>query len=239
MNKQLKNTAVKVENKQQVRCVVALVELVTGRKSTWSKSDFEWAASDLRGWILINKNVHLTYDDEPRGKIITLEDLVWGYGLAPDWAVCLLEMATGDFRWGDGKIKSCALNGSDIDEGHRHTTADSISTRPKSKSEINSHWNGEGLPPVGVECEVIREHEPIEVAHIKFIDNDVVFYNLSSEGMQHVHSFAPLALVKFRPLKTERDEFIERLKSLISLRERDGATTVCGEVYDAGARFTD
>lgn len=112
-----------------------------------------------------------------------------------------------------------------------------FNTNNPTHEETKPQWNGEYLPPVGAECFMEMEHEPTQKVKLKYIDNDVVFYNLIETP--HIHSFAPVALVKFRPLKTEREKLRERLLDIIASVGQMSNGVLADALIDAGARFND
>lgn len=75
-------------------------------------------------------------------------------------------------------------------------------------------WNGEGLPPVGCECELYDSESGWEVVFVKYVGNKTVVVDLL-DGDEY--SFE-LSTCEFRPLRTEaerkREEAIAALKQL-------------------------
>ncbi|WP_312359129.1 hypothetical protein [Mixta calida] len=75
-------------------------------------------------------------------------------------------------------------------------------------------WNGEGLPPVGCECELFDSESGWEVVFVKFVGNKTVVVDLL-DGDKY---FFELSTCEFRPLRTEaerkREEAIAALKQL-------------------------
>ncbi len=68
-------------------------------------------------------------------------------------------------------------------------------------------WDGEGLPPVGTECEVSNCGNPFEFCEIKYMGDKVCVVGYDVYGDQHYH----LSSVKFRPIRTEEEKLIDQL----------------------------
>lgn len=97
----------------------------------------------------------------------------------------------------------------------------------------NWHARGE-LPPVGVECEV--EYNSAEIKK-KFHRVIPVFYSKSLAIFEDVRGGEVAYFIKcckFRPIRTDREKFIEAAMSVGELRGRDGAKEVYGRLFDAG-----
>lgn len=87
-------------------------------------------------------------------------------------------------------------------------------------------WNGEGLPPVGVECEIqfIKDTPPQEWFSFKLIGmhDEIVIVTLDGENTwRHISKFSP-DKVTFRPIRSEAE------------RKRDESLRVIYEILDAG-----
>lgn len=116
--------------------------------------------------------------------------------------------------------------------------------------EVPQEWNGEGLPPIGCECEVdiaestglSRQELELNGEKVSVISNvknkrgfEVTVFEISDGG---VFCFSSEL---FHPLKTQqekdREAFIARC---VSLTQLDGSMAVegFGIAYDDGARFT-
>jgi ribosome modulation factor len=91
-------------------------------------------------------------------------------------------------------------------------------------------WNGEGLPPVGCECE--RETpRGWSRCKINYLSTKVVVYQMLESGNEYAST---LSAYRFRPIRTEadrkREEAINEIASLI------GRGTFCDDaagIYDA------
>lgn len=115
-------------------------------------------------------------------------------------------------------------------------------------------WNGEGLPPVGLEVEVCDSDEPHEAyakhigEKVKIIAHDVL--NGDDEGLPvAVYSYDcswgkgyhALVAGKFRPIRTAEQIAAEERVKAIDEMTGSGiagglAPWVCAELYDAGYR---
>lgn len=96
-------------------------------------------------------------------------------------------------------------------------------------------WNGEGLPPVGVECEIqfLKDTPPAEWFSFKLIGvhEEIVIITLDGENTwRHISKFSP-DKVKFRPLRTEAERAIDEMVWLSGVSI--GAAKI---LYDAGYR---
>lgn len=97
-------------------------------------------------------------------------------------------------------------------------------------------WNGEGLPPVGCECELYDCEKWIEVK-IKYTgDNVVVVHEFGSAHPERVFHLAKKP-ENFRPIRTEaerkREEAVEALSQLVEYRHGCGHMPMAGWIYDA------
>jgi len=88
---------------------------------------------------------------------------------------------------------------------------DAIEASKKSQEPESKEWDGEGLPPIGCECEVSFFNQAFESGVILFMGSEMAIINLNSTGYseQHCH----LNSTHFRPLKTQeqkdREAFID------------------------------
>ncbi len=91
------------------------------------------------------------------------------------------------------------------------------------------NWDGEGLPPAGVECEVLTTIN-WRVCKILYMGGDwVVFEHKDAEFS------CLLCSCEFRPLKTEGDKSYEEMMTI--WREGDGdVRTFCRDLYLKGYR---
>ena len=96
-------------------------------------------------------------------------------------------------------------------------------------------WDGTGLPPVGVECEIkfLKYTPPAEWFSFKLIEvhDEIVIITLNGENKwQHISKLSP-DKVTFRPLRTEAERAIDEMVQL------SGVSTGAAKIlYDAGYR---
>lgn len=91
-------------------------------------------------------------------------------------------------------------------------------------------WNGDGLPPVGVECERSWAGDPWEKCVVNYIG--VEFAVVTVYGRENTYM---LNSVKFRPLRTEedrkREEAVQEMEKIIIGPSQALATA--GKIFDA------
>ena len=90
-------------------------------------------------------------------------------------------------------------------------------------------WDGEGLPPIGTECEFLIDRW--RTCRILFaVKSLIVFYD--DEGLERCRN---VDSVKFRPIKTEGEKSYEEMMNI--WREGDGdVRTFCRDLYLKGYR---
>ncbi len=107
----------------------------------------------------------------------------------------------------------------------------------QSKSD-SPGWGGEGLPPVGTECEFHWGDDDWEIGHIEYLSEQTVVITLT-DGAENSYTTGE---VKFRPLKSEaersRETAIDELSDLIESSDADGYNYggLAAVIYDAGWR---
>lgn len=117
-------------------------------------------------------------------------------------------------------------------------------TREQYEAALKPAWNGEGLPPVGTECEVIEE-KPLSVFD-KWTPCKVIHFNCRDEKETQVciidnnGDFAILYsndAFKFRPIRTEaerkRDEFANACIEIDRKGDYSNSHAFFCGVYDA------
>jgi hypothetical protein len=228
----LRNTAVKVENEIQARCVVALYELV-GFKTDFSDSDYKASVG-----LYIGNYGPFPKEVVPTAALpnaeITLDQLAWNYDLAPEWAV---NIKFGDTPFFSDGIKQVQRISSGIQTylagDESMCQFDLISTRPQAKQE--QQWPEKGsLPPIGVECECTWGGK-VEWARCILSTHGRVF---TSQGIEHLSFYEDDESFEFRPIQTERDKFIEKAYE-VNYPDWEVSKELLGNLYDAGARFND
>lgn len=95
--------------------------------------------------------------------------------------------------------------------------ATAIVTREQYESAIAAQqpaWNGEGLPPVGVKCEIMRGISEWRPVVINFISENLTVFKTPDDVEKCYHT----RNLRFRPLRTEADRKREEtINALISL----------------------
>lgn len=115
----------------------------------------------------------------------------------------------------------------------------------KAEKIINDAINDNGwyergeLPPVGVECEYL--YEPISQRYgkckIAAINGIAVAFTL--DDFSNTIFVSTMERAKFRPIKTERDLFIERFMKQWHGKEDMIIYEFVGDQYDKGLRYTE
>ena len=97
-------------------------------------------------------------------------------------------------------------------------------------------WNGEGLPPVGVECEFSFSGEPYRKCEILFLSKYTLVIKDCSLNGDDEESYCPED-VKFRPIQSEadkkREHAVEALSQVVEYRHGCGYKPMSGWIYDA------
>jgi len=108
--------------------------------------------------------------------------------------------------------------------------------RPIAEPKASAEWNGEGLPPVGVECEMsYAGHEWMNCVLIAHGDEQIIFkLDGCREFSGHRNNY------KFRPIRSPqeiaRDEAINGMAEIIEYRNGCSPKPLAGWLYDAGYR---
>lgn len=97
-----------------------------------------------------------------------------------------------------------------------------------------ARWNGEGLPPVGCECELFDSESGWEVVFVKFVGNKTVVVDLL-DGDEY--SFE-LSTCEFRPRRTEAERKREMIcdaiyGALIKAEREYNRSDEAEAIYDA------
>lgn len=95
-------------------------------------------------------------------------------------------------------------------------------------------WNGEGLPPVGCECEISFSGKSLGQCEVLFVGDSLIVWKQKSSQQEgsgyHRH-------MNIRPLRTEserkRDEAIKGMASVIDYRNGCSSKPLAGWIYDA------
>lgn len=103
-------------------------------------------------------------------------------------------------------------------------------------------WNGEGLPPVGVECEIKYFHQDDHKWEKCYIvgetkDNKYLVINVYHDDSLHF-AFKEKGSLEFRPLKTqqekEREAFVDSVASLFGESDDMDIYGLAGVMFDLG-----
>lgn len=94
--------------------------------------------------------------------------------------------------------------------------------------KVEMLWDGEGLPPVGTECDVITKHNITVRATILFVGDDLVVVK-SSNGEQYVH----IKEVKFRPIRSARDKAVDKMLHTFVENNYESTRVAVSAIYDA------
>lgn len=104
---------------------------------------------------------------------------------------------------------------------------------PTFKHEVNTPlpettwsklvWDGEGLPPVGTECELYNCGQ-CHVGEIVYISDVYTIMKIDGQGEQHFHSSG----LQFKRLKTEYDKTVDMICSVLSNSYADITEVVKG-----------
>lgn len=105
---------------------------------------------------------------------------------------------------------------------------------PRPTKPQPQEWDGEGLPPVGCECELLRgrltepKWVPIKVTGRG--ERVTVFRRLSAAGFEEITEADP---DEFRPLRTKEQRERDDLKEIIRAAYLEGASTHIGGIEAA------
>ena len=104
------------------------------------------------------------------------------------------------------------------------------------ESEVENTWFERGeLPRVGTVCEISNCGQDFVRIKILYMGKTICLGRLPYKiDEQHFH----LSSVKFRPLKTEKEKFVERLVLIMNDNTNATFTEISGVLYDKGLRFT-
>jgi len=97
----------------------------------------------------------------------------------------------------------------------------------------NTEWNGEGLPPVGCECEFQAEDGSWGVGTVLYVGRMRVFWLCHEDGFEYNADIEPR---EFRPIRSEADKKKEEVLSQIAnaIIGAQIANAIIGDVPDTG-----
>lgn len=147
-----------------------------------------------------------------------------------------------DRKYRDGHVASNVGCGSDCIWSHSGSAEDIIAYRLSKPEQVEQPespvtWDGNGLPPVGVECEVSVANVTGKCKIVYISETYSVFIHNGSESCFNTY------LCTFRPIRSvediEREKAIQEMKSI--LEQKCGTLGLCGLAlaegfYDAGFR---
>jgi len=96
-------------------------------------------------------------------------------------------------------------------------------------------WNGQGLPPVGCECQIILGKDgDLGACEVLFMGSQIVVWRQKSTFAE---GSGILRNVTFRPIRSEadkkRDAAVNELSSVIDYRNGCSSKPLAGWLYDA------
>jgi hypothetical protein len=171
---------------------------------------------------------------------------LWNPNAGPDWYAKSLagqwmyfDAEEGD--WDNGQwVLSIGVNLSDLIPVE-HLMAQEVGGTVKDGGPQPPEWNGEGLPPFGVDCKITTrtilgtdEYEGIGMFIAQTMDYYVMLMQIDRTPWVRSKD-----RVTFRPIKTEREKAIDDIKSLIT--KSCGLTEhriqiIATALFDAGYR---
>lgn len=226
--KELNNVAVKPKTAEEEKMIIALFESSRLKNSM-----------DLRTGVYIGtvdcSDYFSTYSDpgEYLMNIATLDQLIWDYGINPEWAQLLMMHPDGVICWHDGISRFRSLdNKSSISSCTGVSNFKLISTRPQETQEY--------MPEVGEECRYETSYftspkskrgtcKPIAYHEM----NGLNFVWLDFGEMDAVIN---LNVIKFKPLQTkqeiEREEFVKTCQEFTKNEVYIDRAWLFGELYN-------
>lgn len=132
--------------------------------------------------------------------------------------------------------------GGDIIAYRLHNPREAAQTEADDEADLNECigqdaapvWNGEGLPPVGVECECSWCGDEWQPCKILFASNQIVVVKLKESGMDDAYNIGD---VTFRPIRSEaerkRDEAVAQLNNFVAMGKFALDEDLASAVYDA------
>ncbi len=198
---------------------------------------WNWRSSEIKSFRVVDeryKPVSEISESKPDAEF-EITDAHWEN--APVWAIDIRNRF-GKLVYTDGD-RHCK----DVDSfswGKFYSVAEHpvVSVRPAiEKPESNWFERGEH-PPIGIECEMTHEGGWIKCKPIGFDGEGLVCKLYVPEGKGINIKFMPCYGYKFRPIRTEREKFIEqawdRLRGDTAHKE---TTELLGQLYDLGYRL--
>jgi len=164
---------------------------------------------------------------------------------APDWALFVSKAQAGLYWEEEAKqVKGNKYQHTDWDAVDRYTGSGKMNKiiaerRPIAEPESSAEWNGEGLPPVGGECEVNDERTGLW-SLVDSVLAHAFIRGLSVAVFQIGDYIAYSPADRFRPIRSPqeiaRDEAINGMAEIIECRNGCSPKPLAGWLYDAGYR---
>ena len=93
-------------------------------------------------------------------------------------------------------------------------------------------WNGEGLPPAGVVCEIKGTQTGCwSVGSIRYIDNRHCVWEWRSGNSGTMHN--TVSNMQFRQIRTKREKWIDKA-IMFFYEDSEKTRVILGEIYDSG-----
>lgn len=113
----------------------------------------------------------------------------------------------------------------------------SIITR--EQYEAATEWNGEGLPPIGTECEWRDRVGQWRKTVVKYVSDSYIIVestDIDTLGVELAIDLSERPNQQFRPLRTERDKAIEEMLDRLNAGTQLSLADAIEQLYDAGYR---
>jgi len=190
-------------------------------KSNWGEAPADTTRLNALAWLVENINSWPLAGDD----IITEPPAGW-YWSFPD-SVMTGELLTLNRQSSDDKISNA-----DWREGRNR------------QEKPDSSWDGTGMPPVGAVCEYthdnLKDHRTLwQQCLVVFVSDQCAVLTSPNPNNDIQLAFNVFGSgLKFRPLHTERELFIEKSTTVMSaVPEGCRLEALAAAMYDAGARF--
>lgn len=135
----------------------------------------------------------------------------------------------GNGEWENEKVKGCAKG-----KGSAFKQYDWLSLIAERRPITEPVWDGEGLPPVGIMCEISNHGQEFYPTKIVAITEEYLITKSAAE--QHYC----LKNILFRPIRSPedvaRDEAIESMAEIIEYRTGCSPKPLARWLYEAGYR---
>src|SRR5690554_437124 len=174
--------------------------------------EWETVGADADGWIPWNGG-DCPLPDDARIKVMTRNGVEHR-----------LPIHAGNQRWGHG--------GGQYDITAYRPILDAESSEPEAPE-----WDGEGLPPVGCECDCYHTGTYQGVVTVRYMGSEMCVLLNHDHGEEQC---GPIDAYSFRPLRTSvqraEDEAVEEMIRSAGLDDEEYNRGVCRDLYRAGYR---